>query len=89
MASGLPRVDAPVTGTFNPPVHPSGTVSGLKLYGKDIPLASNELRDGVVTTVGFGDVEVLVTGLRGGPVYEYRASPADIAKLKKAYPAQE
>ena len=78
----------PSAADFDPPVHPLGTVESLKLNGKDIPLASKELKDGLLTTVGFGEIEVFLKGIRGGDAdLEYRAFPDEIEKLKKAYPA--
>lgn len=81
-------IDAdPTASTYDPPVNPTGSVRSLKLYGKDIPLASTALNGGLLATVGFGEIEVLSKGFRGGsPILEYRAFPADIDKLKKAYP---
>ena len=72
---------------FDPPVHPIGSFQNLRLNGKDIPLANNDLKEGILTTIGFGEIEVLLTGTNNGrAVLEYRALPADIEKLKKAYP---
>ena len=79
----------PGTGIFETPIHPLGTIKSLELYGKDIPLTSNELKDGLLSTAGFGEIEVFLKGfVHGQALLEYRALPPDIAKLKKACPTQ-
>jgi len=81
------KLNSDLSAKFDPPVHPLGTIDSLKLYGKAIPLASKDLKEGLLTTVGFGDFEVFMTRDSGANL-ELRAFPADIEKLKNAYPAQ-
>ena len=52
--------------TINPPVHARGAINSLKLDGKDVLLASKELKEGFLFTKVFGELEVFVTGIRGG-----------------------
>ena len=64
------------------PVHIGGTIAKLSLYGKDIPLSTNRMHDGLLSTRDFGDLEVFLTGIRdGSPVLQFRAHPADLERL--------
>ncbi len=72
---------------FNPAVHPvSGTLVALRLYNIDIPLSTNEVKDGIITTADYGEIEMLLTGFRDGvPTIEFRALPEVVDKLRAAY----
>jgi hypothetical protein len=69
---------------FNPPIHPIGTISNIQCNGKAIELVSPELKEGVLTTKDFGDIEVVLSevGYQGGGL-EFRATPKQIEKMKK------
>jgi hypothetical protein len=74
----------PGTTDFKPPVHPSGSVESLSFQGVSIELAAPEIKGGILSTKDFGDVEVLLLGLRQGrAVLEFRATQTQIDKLKK------
>jgi len=80
----------PSAANFDPPIHPLGTIDTLKLYGKVIPLKIKELKEGIISTNDFGEIEILLTAIsNGSAILEYRAFPSDIEKLKKSYPVSK
>ena len=80
----------PSAAIFDPPIHPLGTIDTLKLYNKVIPLKIKELKEGIISTNDFGEIEIFLTGIsNGGAILEYRAFPSDIEKLKKSYPVSK
>jgi len=69
---------------FDPPVHPKGTIETLSLHGKVIPLKTRDINDGIISTKDFGEIEVILLGIRnGGGLLEFKAFPSDIEKLNK------
>ncbi|MEZ5920708.1 MAG: hypothetical protein R3C60_05090 [Parvularculaceae bacterium] len=45
---------------FDPPIHPAGRITWLKIGGHDVPLADTELKDGMLETRDFGAVEIIM-----------------------------
>lgn len=77
----------PMVSIYDPPVHPLGTIEHLTLYGSDVPLASREIKNGMLATRDFGEVEVFLAGTgHYGLHLIFCAYPADIERLRKAYP---
>jgi hypothetical protein len=87
-AGTVGKINPDLSTRFDPPIHPLGTVQSMSLYGRQIPLASHDVKDGFIDTVGYGKLELLDGGFRdGAESLELRAFPADIEKLKLDYPA--
>lgn len=82
--------DGPIdltTSNFNPPVHPLGSIEWLTINGKKVTLLSTVLKNGILSTTDYGDIEVLLTGVqRGQCILEYWVHPAQIEKIKKDFP---
>ena len=72
------------TTEFDTPVHPTGKVISLEISEMPIELKNTELKNGILSTKDYGDIEVLLTGLKHGkPVFELRTSQPQIDYLKK------
>ncbi len=80
-------MDGPLDGSmrFEQPLHPVGSISNLKYEDNEIELVSSVLTDGILETVKYGGIEVILfgTGPRGGG-FKFLATPKQIEKMKKA-----
>ncbi len=78
---GKPSGDGawPPSIVFDPPVHPLGEVRWLRIEKKDVPLESTELKDGMLKTKEFGDLELVMLGPSR---LELHATRAQISKIE-------
>lgn len=62
MARGCPDGDGQIVGIacFDPPIHPEGRITWLKIGGHDVPLADTRLNAGMLQTRDFGAVEIIL-----------------------------
>lgn len=75
----------PLAVTFEPPVHPLGHVKSLEIEGQDVALEATELKDGMLRTQRFGELEFL---LLGPAVFEIRATRGQISQIQSWLDAQ-
>ena len=66
------------------PVHPEGKVTYLEISEMPIEIKDTELNDGILTTRGYDDIEILLVGFKQNePVFELRAAQPQIDYLMK------
>jgi len=69
---------------FETPLHPEGEVISLELGEMPVEIKNVELKDGILLTSRFGEIEVLLLGIKdGNKIFELRATQKQINNLKK------
>lgn len=71
------------------PQRPQGSINSLSIAGHDIALESPTLRDGMLTTRDFGDLEVLVTGAGSGGGIRLQATLDQVMAIRAFLDSQE
>ncbi len=67
------------TTDFETPVHPEGKVVSLEICEMPVEIRDAELKKGVLTTKSYGDIDVILVGLKGGEsVFELQATEKQI-----------
>jgi hypothetical protein len=75
---------SPVTILFKTPLHPEGKVISLVLSELPIEIVNAELKNGILVTRQYGDIEVFVVGLKNGKaIFELRATQDQITSMQK------
>jgi len=83
--TGSVSTDADPSATdFETPVHPVGRVMSLEICEMPIELKNTELKDGILSTREYGDIEVLLVGFRRDEaVFELRSTRPQLVNLTK------
>lgn len=69
---------------FETPLHPEGKIASLEISELPIEIIDTELKNGILVTRQYGDIEVFVVGLKNGKaIFELRATQNQIASLEK------
>ncbi len=81
--SASSEMDPSIT-DFETPVRPEGNVFSLRICEMPIELRDTELKNGILSTKNYGDIEVYMLGLRQGEsIFELRATHNQIISLEK------
>lgn len=69
---------------FKTPLHPEGRIISLELSELPIEILDTEIKNGILVTRRYGDIEILVAGLKNGKaIFELRATQKQITSMKK------
>lgn len=66
---------------YKTPVHPTGYAKALTIEGQPISIANGEIKEGILHTDDYGDIEFLMTSSSSSEVWATRAQIKAIAKM--------